>query len=95
MDKTLKGKMLVRKSKLHNGKDVLILSGIFFPTNFKIEDVCEGGRDEMWVAEISINEEGLRFTNTTGSEGNYSIEDWLEGNEYQHTDSWKNKLTKI
>lgn len=80
----LKGKYLVRPSKLEDGSPVLILTGVFYP-NFDISSINEN--DEMWVSELEVMDGGLRFS---GQEGFNSPEDFLEGKN-KHPSQWKNK----
>ncbi len=82
----LKGKFLVRKAKMENGEERLILAGTFIP-NFNISEIKSN--DEMWVAELKILEGGLRFTNPYTTDGG-SPEDFLCGNN-QSPKCWKNK----
>ena len=39
MEKILRGKYLVRKSKLENGTEVVTLTGVFHPQNFNISEI--------------------------------------------------------
>jgi hypothetical protein len=50
--KTFTGKFLIRRSKLKDGKEVFIVSGIAFPKNFSIEEISN--RDEVWCAELGV-----------------------------------------
>jgi len=76
MERILRGKYLVRKGKLTNGDPIVIICGMFHPTNFNVDDI--NGNDEMWVSDIIISG-GLRFTNPIGIDGG-SPEDFLDGN---------------
>lgn len=87
MEKILKGKYLVRKSKLSNGQDVLTISGVFHPQNFNIDEVKDN--DEMWVSEIIISSGGIRFTDPIGVDGG-SPEDFISGNN-QSPSCWGTK----
>jgi len=60
MEKILRGKYLVRKSKLENGIDVIILSGVFYPQNFNANSIKDN--DEMWVSDIIVSSGGIKFT---------------------------------
>ena len=86
MSKILRGKYLVRKTKKENGKDCLILVGVFNPINFKIDDINDN--DEMWVSDIIISD-GIRFTDPIENDGG-SPEDFLEGNA-NSPKFWKNR----
>lgn len=87
MDKILRGKYLVRKSKLKDGNDVIILTGIFYPQNFEVSEIKNN--DEMWVSDIIVVSGGLKFTDPIGIDGG-SPEDFLDGNN-QSTSNWKTK----
>jgi hypothetical protein len=88
MEKILRGKYLVRKSKTDKGEDVLTLTGVFYPQNFELDEISDG--DEMWVSEIHIPNGGIKFTHSlTGVDGG-SPEDFLEGIN-QSPLCWKNK----
>lgn len=47
MERMLRGKYLVRKAKLENGTEVIILSGVFYPQNFNVDEIKDN--DEMWL----------------------------------------------
>ena len=85
----LRGKYLVRKSKLKNGAEVIILSGIFYPQNFNVNEIKNN--DEMWVSDITVSSGGLRFTDPIGIDGG-SPEDFISGINQSPT-SWKTKDT--
>lgn len=87
MEKILRGKYLVRRSKLEDGRDAVTITGIFHPQNFNIDEI--NGDDEMWVSDIIISSGGLRFTDPIGIDGG-SPEDFLDGNMTSPT-CWKNK----
>lgn len=87
MERILKGKYLVRKSKLENGADVIILSGVFHPQNFNVNEIKDD--DEMWVSDIIVSSDGLRFTDPIGVDGG-SPEDFISG-ENQSPSSWATK----
>lgn len=87
MEKILRGKYLVRKSKLTDGTPVLTLSGVFYPQNFSVDDVKDD--DEMWVSDIIVSEGGLCFTDPIDRDGG-SPEDFLEGKN-QSPLCWKTK----
>lgn len=90
--KTLRGKYLVRKSKLvRDGTPVLILTGVFYPTNFDIDSVKDN--DEMWVSDLEVRDGGIRFTEPYGRDGG-SPEDFLEG-EMMSSKCWKTKSKLI
>ena len=82
MDKTLRGKYLVRKSK-----EVVVICGVFHPTNFNINDINDN--DEMWVSDIMVSSNGIRFTDPIGLDGG-SPEDFISG-ENQSPSNWKTK----
>ena len=86
MERKLRGKCLVNINRLENGEEVLTLTGVFYPVSFNVEDVKDGG--EMWVADIIVEEGGIRFTKNESI--SISPEDFLEG-ESQDSSSWKNK----
>jgi len=55
-----RGKFHVRKGKLKNGENVLILTGKAFMEDKEfLESISDG--DEMWVADITIDTNGIRF----------------------------------
>jgi hypothetical protein len=87
MEKILRGKYLVRKSKLSDGQDVLTISGVFYPQNFNIDEVKDN--DEMWVSDIIISSGGIRFTDPIGLDGG-SPEDFISGNN-QSPSCWNTK----
>ena len=86
MEKILRGKYLVRKSKLPNGQEVLTISGVFHPINFNIDEVKDN--DEMWVSDIIVSGR-IRFTDPIGIDGG-SPEDFISGIN-QSPSSWKTK----
>lgn len=86
MDREIRGRCLVRKSKLDNGEEVLILCGAFYPQNFDINTIHDG--DEMWVLDITINSGGLRFIGSKNV--SISPEDFLVG-EGQMVSNWNKK----
>lgn len=88
MEKILRGKYLVRKSKLENGTDVIQLTGVFLPQNFNIDEIKDN--DEMWVSDIKVLTGGIRFTDPIGSVDAGSAEQFLEGNKQSPSD-WKSK----
>jgi hypothetical protein len=83
--KKLRGKYLVRRTKLVNGAEGLILTGVFYP-DFDINEINEN--DEMWVSDITIGN-GLRFTDPVKPDAG-SPEDFLDGNCMSPKD-WKTK----
>ena len=87
MEKILRGKYLVRKSKLENGTEVVTLTGTFHPQNFNISEINDN--DEMWVSDIIVSPGGLRFTDPIGTDGG-SPEDFLAG-DMQSPRNWKTK----
>ena len=87
MDRILRGKYLVRKTKLENGTEVITLTGVFHPTNFDISSINDN--DEMWVSDIIVSSGGLRFTDPHGTDGG-SPEDFIAG-LYQSPSEWKTK----
>ncbi len=80
--KQLRGKFLLRKSTLQNGSTVLTMTGVFPSYNFDIED-----GDEMWVADVVIQDGGFAFSNPSRE---VSPEDFLSG-ENQNIKEWKTK----
>jgi len=87
MEKILRGKYLVRKSKLDSGRVALTLTGVFYPENFDISEINDD--DEMWVSGIIIPSGGIRYSDPIGLDGG-SPEDFLEG-ENQSPLCWKTK----
>lgn len=87
MERILRGKYLVRKSKLENGTEVLILSGVFRPQNFNVNEIKDN--DEMWVSDIIVSSGGIKFTDPIGSDGG-SPEDFISGSN-QSPSYWKTK----
>jgi len=87
MRKTLRGKYLVRKSMTNYGKPCLVVTGMFFPVDFDINDISDS--DEMWVSDITINGDGIRFTDPKKGFGP-SPEDFLSGDSSSPS-SWKNQ----
>lgn len=85
--KILRGKYLVRKSKLKSGEDVVIICGVFYPQNFNIDEIKNN--DEMWVSDIQVSDGGIRFTDPTGIDGG-SPENFLSGINQSHF-NWKTK----
>ncbi len=88
MERILRGKYLVRKSKLENGEKVLTLSGVFYASNFDINEVNDN--DEMWVSDIIISG-GIRFTDPFGTDAG-SPEDFVSGSgNMQSPSNWQTK----
>jgi hypothetical protein len=87
MERILRGKYLVRKSKLKNGEDVITVTGVFYPQNFNINEIKDD--DEMWISDIIVSSGGIRFTDPIGGDGG-SPEDFLDGVN-QSPSAWKNK----
>jgi hypothetical protein len=87
MERILRGKFLVRKSKLSDGKEVVILSGIFHPINFEINTINDN--DEMWVSDIIVSSAGIRYTDPIGVDGG-SPEDFISGVK-QLPEDWKTR----
>jgi hypothetical protein len=87
MEKILRGKYLVRKSKIKNGGKCIILTGVFYAHNFDINEI--NNDDEMWVSDIIISSGGIRFTDPIGVDGG-SPEDFLDGVN-QSPSSWKTR----
>lgn len=87
MERILRGKYLVRKAKLENGSEVITLSGVFYPQNFKVDEIKDN--DEMWVSDIIISSGGIRFTDPIDIDGG-SPEDFISGMN-QLPDNWKTK----
>jgi hypothetical protein len=85
MEKTLIGKYLVRKSKTEEGDEAIIITGVFQPQNFSMDEI-DG--DEMWVSNLTVLSGGLRFTKPTRL--TISPEDFLSG-EGQSISEWKHK----
>ena len=86
-NKILRGKYLVKRAVLKDGSEVVILSGIFRPINFSINDIKED--DEMWVSDLEVLSGGIRFTDPHSVDGG-SLEDFISGNNQSPKD-WKNK----
>ena len=86
MERILRGKYLVRKSKLESGEEVVIISGVFRPRNFNITDIKDN--DEMWVSDIVVSS-GIKFTDPISSDGG-SPEDFISGINQLPSD-WKTK----
>jgi hypothetical protein len=89
MERILRGKYLVRKSKLENGTVVITLSGVFYAQNFDVNEIKDN--DEMWVSDIIVSSGGLRFTDPIGVDGG-SPEDFISGDN-QSPGSWKTKTS--
>lgn len=88
MERILRGKYLVRPSRLPDGTKVLTLTGVFHPTNFNVDDV--NGNDEMWVSDIIISG-GVRFTDSVHTTHSVcSPEEFLSG-AHQPPSDFKNK----
>ena len=87
MERILRGKYLVRKSKLENGTEVLVLSGVFHPQNFNLNEIKDN--DEMWVSDIIVSSGGIKFIDPIGTDGG-SPEDFISG-ENQSPSCWKTK----
>jgi len=83
--KNIRGKFLVKKNILQDGKPCLIITGICIPKNFDIDSISDG--DEMWVCDLMVLDGGLRFEGAMGGHGP-SPEDFLSG-EGQKESSWK------
>jgi hypothetical protein len=87
MERILRGKYLVRKSKLENGTEVLVLSGVFHPQNFNLNEIKDN--DEMWVSDIIVSSGGIKFTDPIGTDGG-SPEDFISGHN-QSPLCWETK----
>ena len=87
MERILRGKYLVRKSKLENGTEVLVLSGVFHPQNFNLNEIKDN--DEMWVSDIIVSSGGIKFTDPIGTDGG-SPEDFICGHN-QSPLCWETK----
>lgn len=87
MMESLKGKFLVRRSKLANGKPVLILCGLAIP-QAAIEKFSD--KDEMWVAEILVTDV-MKYESVHSTGYNGSPEDFLMGKEHTIEHYWKPK----
>lgn len=81
----LKGKLLLRKAKTVDGKDILILAGNFFTSKEEFDkiDSC----DEFWICNVEIRE-AIKFTDPVQ---NFAIEDFLTG-EFQDKKLWRRRL---
>lgn len=87
MEKMLRGKYLVRKSKLEDGTPVLTLTGTFYPINFPSTDVDDG--DEMWISNLIVCSGGVKFSGRV-NDVTCSPEDFLEGDS-QLSSNWREK----
>lgn len=88
MEKVVRGKYLVRKTKLANGKDALVITGVFHPMNFDISEIKDN--DEMWVSDLQVLQGGLRFTDPVNGIDVGSPEDFIGGSNQMPRD-WQNK----
>jgi len=79
------GKVLVRRSKDNNGRDCLVLCGVFFPTNEPIENFDE--RDELWAVRLVVTDV-KKFVNVHTV--HFSPEDFLEG-DMMDVNRWQPK----
>lgn len=92
MNKVIIGKMMVRKTTNQKNEPCLIICGMFKPQNFEMNEISDN--DEMWVANLEILPNGLKFTDYINEFGNTyglgSPEDFLQG---IGTDikNWKNE----
>lgn len=87
--KKLRGKYLVRKSQLHDDTPILIICGVFLP-NFDLSEINNG--DEMWVSDLIVGEDGIKFTDPIDGVDAGSPEDFLENIKGQQSPKfWKNK----
>ncbi len=87
MEKKLRGKYLIRKSKMSDGTPVLMLVGTFFPpTDWDVESNFK--HDEMWVSDVIIGDGGLRFQQP---KNHFSPEEFLENDDYQAPNQFKIK----
>jgi len=86
MEKIIRGKYLVRKKKIYNGSDILIVTGVFYPINFNLNEI--GDNDEMWISDLMVIDGGLKFSDPINN--NISPEDFLSGKN-QMPISWKIK----
>lgn len=85
MNKILRGKYLVRRAKLEDGTKVLLISGVFIPQNFNVDDIDPN--DEMWVSDIIVSS-GIRYTDLKNDE--CSPEEFMQGSNSSPKD-WKVK----
>lgn len=85
--KTLRGKFLIKKNKLQDGRPCLTLTGICLPKDFDIDSVSDG--DEMWICDLMVLDGGLRYSDAeVGDVG--SPEEFLAG-AGQKESTWKTK----
>jgi len=87
MSTNLKGKYLIKKTKNKEGEPCFVITGIFYPADFNIDEIEIN--EEMWVSEITINNGGLRFSEPTQGFAP-SPEEFLSG-ECTSPSSWKTK----
>jgi hypothetical protein len=86
MSDQLIGKFKVNRQTLKDGKEVLVIAGVFHASPELLEQVGKG--DEMWVSKIQLIEDRLVYTNPYQecspedfiSGTNQSPADWRENN---------------
>ena len=83
------GKSLVRRTTLANGKDAIILTGVFYPENFDISDL----NDEIWAMRFTVDE-GIIYDTNEHTMG-VSPEDYLADDPLSKMDLNKINKTRI
>ncbi len=89
MSVKLLGRCLIRRAKMTNGQEVLLLCGAFLPQGTPVDSFDD--RDEMWITEFELSDKSIRFINTQNHQ--FSPEDFLENvNDIQKSEMWTHKL---
>ena len=89
---TITGKFLIRRSKMKNGKEALVITGVALPDNFPCESVKEN--DEVWVARLGVmdiqkyEQKSPESNGYKGSPENFLVECPNLNNEFSE---WKKK----
>jgi len=71
--KKIRGKFLIRKIYNSENEPLLIITGVSFATNIDLNTITD---DELWVADIHIQDNGIKFTEPRG---HTTPEHFLEG----------------
>lgn len=88
MELILRGKFLIRKTKLDSGKSALIVTGAAFVNSDNFYDTIDDN-DEMWVCDLTLLPGGIRFSNRVDIKAG-SPEDFLMG-QSQSPSAWKKR----
>ena len=99
MNVKLLGRCLLRRVKMTNGQDALMVCGVFLPLSIPNEKFVPNGvtidlfdpKDEMWVTEIELAaDKSIKFVNADNLQ--FSPEDFLANEDgIQDNKKWTRK----